>query len=184
MRGLYIPHHQRDWEVFFNGRGGQRGGAIDGFNGFRYQRGAGIGSIFSGLFRTLLPVAKTVGRVVGKQALSTGAQIAADALSGTSSFGDSLEQRGKEAATILLNKGVRRLNRSGPKKRRRRQTGHGRRIRRRRRRPKRLQRGRGLGVMPKRGSTKAAPGIKGRKRGRKASTSKRRHRDQLGTYFM
>ncbi len=182
MRGIYIPHHQRDWEVFFNGRAGQRGQGIEGFNGFRYQRGAGIGSVFSGLFRTLLPVAKSVGRVVGKQALSTGVQVAADALAGNN-LGQSLEQRGKEAAAILLNKGVRRLKRGGPKKRKRRQTGHGRRIRRRRRRPKRLQRGRGLGVRPKRGSTKATPSIKGRKRGRKASASKRRHSDQLGTYF-
>ncbi len=61
MRGMYIPHHQRDWEAFFNSRTGQRGKGIDGFDGMRYQRGASIGSIFSILFHSLLPIAKTVG---------------------------------------------------------------------------------------------------------------------------
>ncbi len=176
MRGMYIPHQQRDWETFFNSGTGQRGRGIDGFNGMRYQRGAGIGSVFSGLFRSLLPVAKSVGRAVGKQALSTGAQVAADALAGHN-VGQSLEQHGREAASALLNKGVRKLNK--PKKKRRRQTGHG---RRHQSKPKRIQRGRGLGVRPK--GRMIVSTIKGRKVGRKTSASKRNHTDQLGTYRM
>ncbi len=61
----------------------------------QYQRGASIGSVFSGLFHSLLSVAKSVGWAVGRQALSTGAQVAADALAGHN-MGQSLEQHGRD----------------------------------------------------------------------------------------
>ena len=40
------------------------------------QQGAGLGSIFSGLFRTLMPVAKTAVKTVGKIAKSDGVRSA------------------------------------------------------------------------------------------------------------
>ncbi len=40
------------------------------------QQGAGLGSIFSGLFRTLVPVAKTAAKTVGKIAKSKGVRSA------------------------------------------------------------------------------------------------------------
>ncbi len=184
MRGLYVPHNQRDWEAFF--RQGQRGGGglAVGFRGTKYQRGSGIGNIFSSIFRTLLPLAKTVGKTVGRQALSTGAQVASDALAGHN-IGDSLNQRGREAAGNLLRKGVRKMTkkRAPAAKKKRQQKGHGRRKRRVIRRKK--QKGRGLGVMPGGGKRKTGKSIKARGRRRKATATKRRRKtDQLGTYFM
>jgi len=180
MRGFYVPHQQKDWEAFFQSQSGQRGGNINGFSGMRYQRGAGIGSVFSSLFRTLLPVAKTVGKAVGRQALSTGAQVASDALAGQN-LGEALKQRGREGAAQILNKGMRRLNKpkrkpKGKPKKKRRQTGHG---RRRRRTKKRVQKGGGLGKRPRRAATIKGSGGRGMKR----SVARRKRSDQLGSYF-
>ncbi len=163
MRGLYVPHNQRDWEAFF--RQGQRGGGLTaGFRGTKYQRGGGIGNIFSSIFRTLLPIAKTVGKTVGRQALSMGAQVASDALAGQN-IGDSLNQRGREAAGELLQKGVCKMTkkRAPAAKKKQQQKGHSRRKRRvGRRKP---QKGRGLGVMPnRRGKRKAGKSIKAKGR--------------------
>ena len=81
MRCYYQPISQQSWESFLQAEANsQVGGAILGFRGQRYQRGAGLGSIFSGLFRTLFPILRTVGKTVGKQALRTGAQVASDVL--------------------------------------------------------------------------------------------------------
>ena len=52
------------------------------FVGARIQRGHGLGSIFGGLFRSVLPLLKSLGMTVGKQALRTGAQMAGDVLGG------------------------------------------------------------------------------------------------------
>ena len=123
MRTYYQPISQKAWEDFLQADS-QVGGAIVGFRGARFQRGAGLGSIFSGLFRTLFPILKTVGKTVGKQALTTGAQVASDVLAGQE-IKQALENRGKEAGKNLLQKGIRHL-----------------------------QKGQGLGVRPKRKSIK------------------------------
>jgi len=182
MRIAYIPHNQRDWEVFFKA---QYGHGLGGFSGTRYQRGAGIGSIFSGLFRSLLPVAKSIGKAVGKQALRTGAHIASDALEGRD-IGEAFAERGKEGASALLKKGVKRLNKrsnqsgsGGPRRKK------ARRIATRRRRSRttrrKMQRGRGLGSRPT--TRTASRTIKGVKRQKKLSVKKRKHTDQLGSYY-
>ncbi|KAI6198869.1 putative protein F54H12.2-like protein [Aphelenchoides besseyi] len=46
-----------------------------GFGSVRTQYGTGIGSVLSSLWRTLLPVLRSVGSSVGKEALSTGGRI-------------------------------------------------------------------------------------------------------------
>ena len=58
------------------------GGAIPGFVGQPYQRGAGIGSFFRSIFRMAAPVLKRAAKAVGKQALKTGASIVADVAKG------------------------------------------------------------------------------------------------------
>ena len=58
-------------------------GILPWFEGYTpYQRGGGIGNIFRSLFRMILPTAKSAAATVGKQALSTGAQIASDLVQG------------------------------------------------------------------------------------------------------
>lgn len=78
-------------------------GDLPGFIGYTpYQRGSGLGNIFAGLFRRLLPILKPVAKAVGKQALSTGASIAADVVQGRD-LKESAIEHGKEAAGSLLN---------------------------------------------------------------------------------
>lgn len=89
----------------------QRGG---NFVGLRYQRGGfGLGGLIKGLLRTALPVLKSVGKTVGKKALSAGAEIAGDVLRGET-LGDSLKSRGRSAVGDLLKQGSRKFRSSGP----------------------------------------------------------------------
>jgi hypothetical protein len=70
----------------------QCGHGLPVFYGSRTQRGHGIGSIFSGRFRTIFPILKRVAPVIGRKALQTGIQIASD-VAGCQSFGDSAKNR-------------------------------------------------------------------------------------------
>lgn len=76
---------------------GQAGGSMPVFQGIRGQRGHGFGSVLSGLFRSALPMLKRV----GKQALTTGAHIASDMLSGKK-FGDSARLRVRQGINSFL----------------------------------------------------------------------------------
>ena len=58
------------------------------FQGARGQRGHGLGSVLSGLFRSALPMIKNF----GKKALQTGLNVATDVVECTS-FRDSLRKR-------------------------------------------------------------------------------------------
>ena len=60
----------------------QVGGALPYFTGARVQRGHGFGSLFSGLLRSVAPLIKRGALALGKRALTTGAQIAGDVVSG------------------------------------------------------------------------------------------------------
>ena len=95
MRIEYIPDSAESWTNFY-----QSG---DGFVGFPYQRGAGLGNVFRSIFRTLLPLAKSAGKTIGKEMLSTGAQIASDVVAGEN-VGDSFKARGRAAGARLLHK--------------------------------------------------------------------------------
>lgn len=60
-----------DWLAFYT----QTGGGYGYFVGRPYQRGAGLGTVFSSLFRFLLPVFKAAGRELGKEGLAAGSRI-------------------------------------------------------------------------------------------------------------
>ena len=102
MRVVYIPNDERLWAQYY-----QRGGSL-GFTGLPYQRGYGLGSFFRGIFRNILPVAKTALKTVGKQALTTGAQIASDVVAGED-IKKSAKKRGRAAASNLLRKAATKL---------------------------------------------------------------------------
>src|SRR5215831_12982165 len=70
----------------------QSGSGLPIFQGSRTQAGHGLGSIFSELFRFPMPLLKSLGISLGKQALRTGAQIATDVPDGQS-FTDSTKRR-------------------------------------------------------------------------------------------
>jgi hypothetical protein len=70
----------------------QSGQGVPIFQGSRGQRGHGLGSILSGLFRSAVPLLKRGLSFFGKQALRTGAQIANDVVDGHS-FKESAKKR-------------------------------------------------------------------------------------------
>ncbi len=119
MRQQFNPENFNIWLDYYTGQASQVGYGMVGFRGTPYQRGAGLGSFFRSLFRMAIPIIKSVGSRVGKQALSTGAHVAADVLHGRP-IGQALEEHGKAGASNLLK-----------------QAGDA------------LQRGHGLGVRPK-----------------------------------
>ena len=66
----------------------QCGNGMNVFQGARGQRGHGLGSMLSGLFRSALPMIKNFGR----NALQTGLNVATDVVEGTN-FRDFLRKR-------------------------------------------------------------------------------------------
>ena len=124
----YTPDETEDFKRYFEAQATQTG---FGFVGQPYQRGAGLGSIFSGLFRAVAPLAKSALKTVGDTAAKTGLEIASDALQGHD-LSEAVQHRTKEAAGHLLEAGKRKLNATGPPAKRRRQR-------------RRRQRGDGLG---------------------------------------
>ena len=101
----------------------QAGSGISGFQGVRFQRGAGF---FGNVFKSaVLPLLKYFGR----QALSTGADIATDAMDGENII-ESMKTRGKQASRTIANDAIGRVKRFA-------QTGKGR----KRGRPVKVQKG-------------------------------------------
>ena len=70
----------------------QSGSGLPVFQGSRGQRGHGLGSMLSGLFRSAVPMLKRGLATFGKHALKTGLEIASDVADGTS-FKDSAKVR-------------------------------------------------------------------------------------------
>jgi hypothetical protein len=60
----------------------QSGSGMPVFEGSRGQRGHGLGSILSGLFRNAMPILKRGLAIFGKQALRTGLEVANDVAGG------------------------------------------------------------------------------------------------------
>ncbi len=85
------------------------------FKGYAFQRGSGIGSLFSGLLRVLLPVAKTAGKAIGRQAIKSGAHIASDILDGRNAQ-EAIMARGKTGAKKLVRRAAKKAG--GRKKQR------------------------------------------------------------------
>lgn len=78
----------------------QSGSGMPYYQGSRGQRGHGLGSMLSGLFRSAMPMVKSGLAAVGRQALRTGAQIANDVADGQS-LGNSAKRR--------INEGIKRF---------------------------------------------------------------------------
>ena len=107
MRAIYVAPSEKEWALYY-----LRNQQGEGFAGLPYQRGGGLGSIFRGIFRALLPIAKSAGKTVGRQALRTGAEIASDVLSG-SNLGVSVKRRTRKGAATLAAKAARKLQKGG-----------------------------------------------------------------------
>ena len=73
----YVP--RENWDAFYSR---QAGHGLPGFEGTAFQRGGGLGNFLGRLFRFIIPVAKKVGKAVGKQALASGADFIGDVAQG------------------------------------------------------------------------------------------------------
>ncbi len=93
MRTDYITETSQFWEDYL-----MQGGGLNAFAGVPFQRGAGLGGLFKGLFRLVspllkkaLPLAKTVGLDIGKRVVEGGADIIGDISEGQR-FGDAVKK--------------------------------------------------------------------------------------------
>lgn len=87
------------------------------FTGSRYQKGHGIGNLFSGVFRAALPLVKKGALALGKTALQTGINIAKDSIQGKDiklAFQDNL----KETGNNILTKSTKYSAKNNPNKKR------------------------------------------------------------------
>ena len=117
MHFVFDPDSSIDWGSVFDQQGYQTGaGDLNGFQGFRYQRGSsGLGGIFSKLFSVILPVVKRVGRSLGSEALLASGRLVDDLVTGRE-LTETLKNRGNESYQTLIQRAARKL-----------QTGQGRR---------------------------------------------------------
>ena len=99
---FYDIYHQQQY-----GGGGR--GVNHVFVGATRQRGHGLGSFFTGLFRSALPYITKGARVVGREALRSGVNILDDISDGNMSFKDSLKNRADESVKNLKRKAVKKL---------------------------------------------------------------------------
>jgi hypothetical protein len=101
------------YEDYYMSQSG-RGGSV--FSGSRGQRGHGLGSMLSGLFRSAMPMIKQGLSAFGKQALRSGAQIVSDVADGEN-FGDAFKKRAREGIKEFVSP-IAGINQSGSGKRR------------------------------------------------------------------
>ncbi len=101
MHVKFNPEDYNVWLEYYAGQAAQTGFGIEGFRGTPYQRGAGLGSFFRSLFRMAVPVLRSVGRQVGKHALTAGANIATDFVQGKPLFESAKEHSKRETSQLL-----------------------------------------------------------------------------------
>lgn len=73
------------------------------YQGARYQRGAGLGSIFGGLIRSAAPMVMRGLKTVGKEALQGGMNVLGDVVQGKRSLKQAAKRRLVQGASNLVN---------------------------------------------------------------------------------
>lgn len=114
MHVLFVPETPEFWYQYYQETISQQpqyqlGNGMPIYQGYTsYQRGYGIGNFFKGLFRMAMPLFKSAAKTVGKQALASGANFAADVVQGRDPK-EALMDHGKQAVSTLLNKAANRI---------------------------------------------------------------------------
>lgn len=107
-----------DWKQFFEQQASQSGGGHY-FQGDEYQRGGfGLGNVFKGLLRYLIPI----GRSIGREGIAAAGRIAQDVSSGEDLKSSLKRQAGLSAKNLLNTAGEKIAKQTGSGKRRRRRT--------------------------------------------------------------
>ena len=91
----------------------QSGNGIPVFEGHRGQRGHGLGSMLSGLFRGAVPMLKKGLSIFGRQALRTGLDMVNDVVEGKS-FRDSARERLPEGLRAGIGEGIKSIREAMP----------------------------------------------------------------------
>ena len=106
MKPSYVPDRRLFEEYYVN----QAGNGYPVFAGSRIQRGHGLGSVFSGLFKAATPLLKRGAKALGKKALKTGMELANDLIEGKN-FKTAAKDRLKKAGSSLMEEAVGSLRR-------------------------------------------------------------------------
>lgn len=80
MLVLYNPESSESFYRDYYGQ--QKGNGLAVFRGATIQKGRGIGSLFSSILRGAMPLLKSGAKAVGKQLMSSGANVVNDLLDG------------------------------------------------------------------------------------------------------
>ena len=83
----------------------QSGSGLPVYVGNRYIRGSGLGSIFSGLLRSAVPLLKAGGKHLLKEGAKAGLQVVGDVMEGRN-IKDSLKTRAKATGKQLFQQAV------------------------------------------------------------------------------
>ena len=86
----------------------QTGGSF--FSGPRFQKGYGLGNVFSSIGKNFMPLIKTGAKAIGKQFLKSGVGFVSDVLAGKNAKQAAIDQA-KKAGTNLLQKVTRKRKR-------------------------------------------------------------------------
>lgn len=84
---MLVPYHPEDSSSFYESYYSDQVGyglSMPVYQGRTIMTGNGIGSVFSGLFRSALPMIKRGAKSIGKSLLSTGAGVLGDVMDGKS----------------------------------------------------------------------------------------------------
>ena len=116
MRTVYRPS---DPHLYLRYYRDQVGGELPHFRGTVYQRGNGLGSLFGSIVRGVTPLLKHIpkwlksgAKVVGKQAVKTGAELWKDYQAGED-MSTASKKRFREAGADLLEETSKRLRQTG-----------------------------------------------------------------------
>ena len=90
---------RRSIEDYYCSQSGNGLPVYQGYSG--RQKGYGLGGLFRGLMKSVVPLFKSGAKALGKRALSTGLNVAQDVLGGQS-FGESAKKRMKETGRNML----------------------------------------------------------------------------------
>ena len=95
------------WDQYFMDQAVQSGHGA--FHGSNFQRGHGLGNLFRGLFRMIVPIASAAAKTLGREAVFTGANIAHDVLSGQN-IKTAAKRQGRQSASRLVDKVQKKLH--------------------------------------------------------------------------
>lgn len=110
---VYLTPYAVNSKIYEDYYCNQAGHGLSVFVGGRNQRGRGLGSLFGGVTRSLMPLLKSGGKALLQEGLRMGSRVAKDVLSGQS-VKSAFQQRAKQSGKQLFNQAVGRVTGNRP----------------------------------------------------------------------